>query len=201
VTFEEWDACVADSGCNGYKPSDQGWGRGRRPDMNMSWDDAKAYVRWLSKKTGKSYRLLSEAEREYITRAGTTTPFWWGESISTNQANYNGNYTYGSGVRGVYRGQTVVVESFEPNPWGLFQVHGNVWEWVEDCFHSDYLSAPSDGSPLILDTCGKRVLRGASWDRKPTYLRSASRLGWDASVRDNSFGFRVARSLLALKNP
>jgi formylglycine-generating enzyme required for sulfatase activity len=118
VTFEEWDACVADSGCNGYMPSDEGWGRWRRPVINVSWDDAKAYVRWLSRKTGKSYRLLSEAEREYVTRAGTTTPFWWGASISTQQANYNGNYAYGAEATGVSRRQTVPVDSFEPNPWG-----------------------------------------------------------------------------------
>jgi len=100
LTFDEWDACVADGGCNGYRPDDQGWGRGRQPVINVSSDDAKAYVAWLAKKTGKSYRLLSEAEREYVTRAGTTTPFWWGSSISTSQANYNGNFTYGNGVKG-----------------------------------------------------------------------------------------------------
>src|SRR6516162_2207229 len=108
VTFEEWDACVADGGCNGYKPSDEGWGRGRRPAINVSWDDARAYVGWLSRKTGKTYRLLSEAEREYVTRAGTTTPFWWGASISTQQANYSGNYTYGTEAKGVSRRQTVL---------------------------------------------------------------------------------------------
>jgi formylglycine-generating enzyme required for sulfatase activity len=200
LTFGEWDACVAGGGCNAYKPNDQGWGRGRLPVINVSWNDAKAYLAWLSKKTGKSYRLLSETEREYVTRAGTTTPFWWGDSISTNQANYDGNYIYGSGLRGSSRGRTVVVDSFEANPWGLFQVHGNVWEWVEDCFRTDYAKATSDGSPMVLDDCGKRVLRGASWDRKPTYLRSAARLGWDPSVRDNSFGFRVARSWLETKS-
>ena len=103
VTFDEWDACVADGGCNGYRPDDQGWGRGKRPVINVNWDDAKAYVAWLSRKTGKTYRLLSEAEREYVARAGTTTPFWWGSSISTSQANYDGNYTYGGGSKGEYR--------------------------------------------------------------------------------------------------
>src|SRR5262252_2968505 len=126
VTFEEWDSCVADGGCNGYTPSDEGWGRGRRPVINVSWDDAKAYVGWLSRKTGKTYRLLSEAEREYVTRAGTTTPFWWGSSISTSQANYNGNYIYGNGVKGEYRLRTLPVDSFEPNPWGFYQLHGNL---------------------------------------------------------------------------
>src|SRR5207302_6940801 len=108
---------------------------GRQPVINMSWDDAKAYLAWLSRKTGKSYRLLSETEREYVTRAGRSTPFWWGPSISTSQANYNGNYTYGGGSKGEYREKTVPVASFQPNPWGLYQVHGNVWEWTEDCYH------------------------------------------------------------------
>ena len=104
ITFEEWDACVADGGCNGHRPSDEGWGRGRRPVINVSWDDAKAYVAWLSRKTGKSYRLLTEAEREYVARAGTTTPFWWGSSISTGQANYDGKDAYAGGSKGEWCG-------------------------------------------------------------------------------------------------
>src|SRR5262249_61042118 len=100
VTFEEWDACVADGGCNGYKPSDEGWGRGRRPVINVSWDDAKAYTEWLSARTGKEYRLLSEAEREYVTRAGTTTPFWWGSAGAAGRANYEAHYGYVCGKRG-----------------------------------------------------------------------------------------------------
>jgi formylglycine-generating enzyme required for sulfatase activity len=105
LTFDQWEACVADGGCNGYKPDSQGWGRDLRPVINVSWDDAKTYAAWLSKKTGKSYRLLSEAEREYVTRAGATTPFWWGNSISTSQANYNGT-PYWGGAKGEYRGRT-----------------------------------------------------------------------------------------------
>jgi formylglycine-generating enzyme required for sulfatase activity len=146
VTFAEWDACVADGGCNGYRPDDEGWGRGKLPVINVSWDDAKAYALWLSGKTGKTYRLLSEAEREYAARAGTTTAFWWGSSISTSQANYEGNCTFAGGAKGVYREKTVSVDSFAPNPWGLYNVHGNVWEWVEDCWHETYQGAPVDGS-------------------------------------------------------
>jgi formylglycine-generating enzyme required for sulfatase activity len=157
VTFDEWDACATDGGCGGNRPSDQGWGRGRRPAINVSWNDAKAYVAWLSRKTGKTYRLPSEAEREYVTRAGTTTPFWWGSSISTSQANYNGNYTYGGGARGEYREKTLPVDTFQPNPWGLYQVHGNVSEWVEDCWND---SAPSDGSAWTSGDCSSRVVRG-----------------------------------------
>ena len=196
VTFDEWDACAADGGCNAYKPVDQNWGRGRRPVIHVSWDDAKAYVAWLSRKSGKIYRLLSEAEREYITRAGTTTPFWWGSSISTSQANFDGTKTYGSGPTGDFRQQTVPVDKFQPNPWGLYQVHGNVWDYVEDCFHETYAGAPSDGSAWTFEDCGLRVIRGGSWQRDPLHLRSASR---GASPSNNQtyydVGLRVARTL------
>ncbi|MFI4994331.1 MAG: SUMF1/EgtB/PvdO family nonheme iron enzyme [Hyphomicrobiales bacterium] len=195
LTFEEWDACVADGGCRGYKPDSQGWGRGRRPVINVSWDDAKAYIAWLAKKTGKTYRLLSEAEREYVTRAGTTTPFWWGNSISTSQANYDGT-PYGSGAKGEYRGRTVAVDSFEPNAWGLYQVHGNVYEWTEDCGNDSYQGAPADGSARTGGDCGSRVIRGGSWDYDAEYLRSASRLAYATDTRDVWLGFRVERTLL-----
>jgi formylglycine-generating enzyme required for sulfatase activity len=195
VTFDEWDACVADGGCNGYQPSDQGWGRGRRPVTNVSWDDAKAYVAWLSKKTGKPYRLLSEAEREYATRAGTTSPFWWGSSISTSQANYDGDFTYGDGTKDEYRGKTVPVDSFQPNPRGLYQVHGNLYDWVEDCYHDGYRGAPSDGSAWISEDCSLRVVRGGSWIDDPRTLRSAYRLKVSNVFRFRNLGFRVARTL------
>jgi formylglycine-generating enzyme required for sulfatase activity len=133
VTFADWDACVADGGCNAYRPDDHGWGRGRRPVINVSWDDANAYVAWISRKTGKNYRLLSEAEREYVTRAGSTTPFWWGATISPELANYNGKYAYGDGPTGEDRGRTLSVDSFQANPWGFYQIHGNVNEWTQDC--------------------------------------------------------------------
>jgi formylglycine-generating enzyme required for sulfatase activity len=195
VTFEEWDACVADGGCAISKPLDQGWGRGRRPVIDVTWDDAKAYVSWLSNKTGKPYRLLSEAEREYVTRAGTTTPFWWGSSISSDQANYDGTFTYGGGAKGENRRRTVPVDSFQPNPWDLFQVHGNVREWLEDCYHDSYRGAPSDGTAWISGDCSRRAIRGGSWLFEPRRLRSASR---DRNAPDRRFsglGFRVARAL------
>ena len=135
VTFDEWDACVRGGGCSGYRPDDQGWGRGSRPVINVSWGDVQAYVRWLSESTEAAYRLPSESEWEYAARAGTTTPFHTGSTISTDQANYNGNYTYGSGSRGRYRGRTTSVGTFAPNAFGLYDVHGNVREWVEDCWH------------------------------------------------------------------
>ncbi|MGP0088946.1 MAG: SUMF1/EgtB/PvdO family nonheme iron enzyme [Xanthobacteraceae bacterium] len=222
VTFDEWDACVVDGGCdrwkpcvanggcNVYKPSDEGWGRGRRPVINVSWDDAKGYVAWLSRKTGKTYRLLSEAEREYVARAGTSTPFWWGSSISTSQANYDGTSTYGGGSKGEYRKQTLPVDSFQPNPWGLYQVHGNVWEWVEDCYDSTYPGGsfrsriPSDGSALVAGVsvsgfCDFHVARGGSWSARAGDLRAARRNGVRSSTmsenRTSVVGFRLARTL------
>jgi formylglycine-generating enzyme required for sulfatase activity len=197
LTFDEWDACVADGGCNGYKPPDQGGGRGRLPVINVSWNDANAYVAWLAKKTGKPYRLLSEAEREYVTRAGTTTPFWWGNSISPSQANYDGNDVYGNGVKGEYRQRTVPVDSFATNPWGLYQVHGNVWEWTEDCYHDSYGGAPPDGSAWTKGDCSNtHVFRGGSWRLSPRDLRSASRGRLTTGNRRSDLGFRVGRTLI-----
>ena len=191
VTFAEWDACVAGGGCGGYKPSNSGWGRGDRPVINVSWDDAKAYVKWLSDKTRKKYRLLSEAEREYVTRAGTDTPFWWPNSISTDKANYDGNSTYGGGSKGEYRHMTLPVKSFQPNPWGLYQVHGNVWEWTEDCWHGNYHNAPGDGSAWTTGDCivSFAAARGSAIHR---VFRAAFRYGYTPDIRDDNIGFRVA---------
>jgi formylglycine-generating enzyme required for sulfatase activity len=195
VTFAEWDACVADGGCNGYTPADQYWGRGKQPVINVNWNDAQAYVRWLSGKTGQTYRLLSESEREYVARAGTTTPFWWGKSISPAQANYDGSaepYKGGSS-KGEYRQRTVAVDSFKPNPWGLYNVHGNVWEWTQDCWNGSNYGNPGDGKARTSGDCTRHVLRGGSWGSAPKNLRSAFRFtDFDRSV---IFGFRVARSV------
>jgi formylglycine-generating enzyme required for sulfatase activity len=191
VTFEEWDACVADGGCDGYRPDDQGWGRGRQPVIDVSWEQAQTYLGWLSRKTGRTYRLLTEAEREFVARAGTQYPFWWGASINTDQANYNGTQTYGGAI-GEFRRRTVPVDSFAPSPWGLYQMNGNVWEWVEDCFHDSYRGAPSDGSAWISGNCNWRVLRGGSWSDLPQNIRSATR-SWNQ--RGEVVGFRVARTL------
>jgi formylglycine-generating enzyme required for sulfatase activity len=195
VTFEEWDACVEARGCNGYRPRDEGWGRGRRPVINVSWNDAKLYVEWLSNKTGKNYRLLSEAEREYVTRAGATSPFWWGSSISTQQANYLGNFTYRGSAKGENRNQTLAVDTLQPNPWGLYHVHGNVLDWTEDCYHDNYIQAPSDGSAWTSGDCTRRVLRGGSWAYVPGNLRAAYRIRASANDRDENYGFRLGRVL------
>ena len=131
-----------------------------------------------------------------MARAGTTTPFHFGRTISTEQANYNGNFTYGSGRKGVYRKKTVSVESFPPNDFGLHNVHGNVREWVEDCWHASYRGAPSDGRAWTVGgDCSRRVSRGGSWSSDPRFLRSAYRGGDPTGIRINNVGFRVARTL------
>ena len=195
VTFGEWDACVSEGGCNGYQPDGEGWGRGDRPVINVSWDDARAYVRWLSERTGKPYRLLSESEWEYVARAGTMEPFHTGETISANQANYDSSYTYGSGQKGRYRGRTVQAGTFSPNAFGLHEVHGNVWEWTQDCWNEDYAAAPTDSRPRETGECEQRVMRGGSWGDVPWLLRSADRGKSEPGIRGPRIGFRVARAI------
>ena len=195
VTFREWDACHRDGVCS-HNPPDAGWGRGDRPVINVSWNDAKEYVRWLSRKTGEDYRLLSESEWEYAARAGTTGPFHFGTTITPDQANYDGRYTYGTGRKGRYRQRTVPVGSFSPNAFGLHDVHGNVREWVEDCWHGSYRGARVDGSAWMSGgDCGARVLRGGSWSSGPWFLRSAIRLRSSTGLRGGNVGFRVSRTL------
>ena len=184
VTFAEWDACVSAEGCNGHSPADRGWGRGQYPVIYVSWNDAQAYVKWLSNETGKRYRLLSEAEWEYVARAGTETPFHFGMTISTDQANYNRNY----------RAQTVEAGSFPSNGYGLHDVHGNVDEWVQDCWNDSYFGAPTDGSAWTSGDCSGRVLRGGSWDSKHRNLHLADRDWGPTNYRSIRTGFRVART-------
>ena len=204
MTFDEWDLCHQDLGC-GIPGDDGGWGRGTRPAINLNWQDVREYVRWLSGKAGREYRLLSEAEWEYVTRAGTTTPFHFGWTISADQANYNGYFVYGEGCGGIVldgigverhsdRGKTVPVGSFGANDFGLYDVHGNVWEWVQDCWNSGYDGGPTDGSAWESGQCGRRVLRGGAWISVPRDLRAASRGRMTIGTR--SYGFRVARTLV-----
>ena len=199
VTFAEWDAALA-AGAKLNKPEDRGWGRGARPVIHVSWEDAQSYIAWLNQRAGlagrkDAYRLPTEAEWEYACRAGTTTPFSFGETISTAQANHNGNYTYGSGPKGEYRQQTLPVGSFPPNPFGLYDMHGNVREWVEDCWRNSLTGQPADGAAYTTQGCSYRVNRGGSWFYGPQNLRSADR-GWNAPTdRDDILGFRLARTL------
>ena len=203
VTFAEWDACVASGGCR-HRPNDEGWGRGKRPVINVSWTDVTTeYLRWLNGKTGKTYRLLSEAEWEYVARAGATTRYFFGEDM-------NGLCTFANvpdlaakekqkdwviaGCRDGYF-TTAPVGSFRPNAFGLYDVHGNVWEWVQDCWNPNYSVAPIDGSPWLLRECNARVLRGGAWNSLPQLLRLANRGRNQPEFRSNFNGFRVARNL------
>ncbi len=188
VTFAEWDSCVVAGGCT-HNPDDKGWGRGSRPVINVSWDDAQEYARWLAGETGKNYRLLSEAEWEYVARAGSTTKYPWGNWIGTNKANCSG-----CGSRWDAK-STAPVGSFEANAFGVFNTAGNVCEWVEDCWNENYSGAPSDGSVWTRGACEMRVVRGGAWNYFRRTLRSANRIWNGSGNRYDNFGFRVARTL------
>jgi formylglycine-generating enzyme required for sulfatase activity len=167
------------------------------PVVCVNWDDAKVYAKWLARITGKPYRLLSEAEREYVTLAGRETPFWWGSWITADRANYNGRVDYEvGGSEGEWRKSTVPVDSFGANPWGIYNVHGNVWEWCEDVWHENYISAPVDGSAWLQGGEARlRVVRGGSWESDPRDLRAADRRGISGLDWANIIGFRLARTL------
>jgi formylglycine-generating enzyme required for sulfatase activity len=191
---------------------------GRHPVVCVSWDDANAYIKWLSAKTGKPYRLLAEAEREYVTRAGTSSAYWWGNAVRPDFANYEKppqqpavdnsdpskaklasttstvSSTSQAGTGGAPKG-TVPVHLFQPNPWGLFQVHGNVAEWIEDCWNRSYMGAPSDGAAVTTGDCDRHGLRGGGWSYRASDIRSAYR---ESARKENRYvhvGFRVARDL------
>lgn len=187
VTFAEWDQCVDDGGCK-FRPDDRGWGRGSHPVINVSWLDAKKYVAWLTKKTGYTYRLPTEAEWEYAARGGTATAFWWGRRVGARHANCKECST-GDSER------TLPVGSFKANPFGLFDTAGNVAEWVEDCWNDSYQGAPTNGSAWTKGQCRLRVLRGGSFDSESDYVRSNSRFRYDVDVRYLGNGFRVVRQL------
>ncbi|WP_306252874.1 formylglycine-generating enzyme family protein [Parvularcula sp. IMCC14364] len=184
VTFSEWDACVADGGCNGYSPSDEDWGRSDRPVILVSWRDAQAYIAWLNSKVeGAPYRLLMEHEWEYAARAGTTTPYWWGEEASDEFANY-----------GWKIGRTMPVGGYPANPFGLHDMHGNVYEWVQDCYRGNPGPSP-DVSEGVGNTECPRALRGGSWSSGLLDLRSAYRYRDNSAARVVTLGFRIARTL------
>lgn len=189
VTFAQWDACVAEGGCM-HRPDDEGWGRGNQPVMNVNWNDAKQFVAWLARKTGKSYRLLSEAEWEYSGRAGTTTQYYWGDSDS-DICRYA---SVDKGGQGCGTHKTSPVGSRQPNAFGLYDMLGNVWEWVEDCYNKGIDGVPDDGNARTAGDCGWRMLRGGAWNHSPGLLRFANRGYNPATFRDASIGFRVART-------
>ena len=187
VTFDDWDACVSVGGCRAVPSS--GFGRGRWPVINVTWDDASQYAQWLSKMTGRTYRLLTEAEWEYAARGGTTTAYSWGDQLGTGHANCGG-------CGGLWDNQrTSKVGSFPRNGFGLYDMSGNVWQWVQDCWHADYTGAPGDGSAWEEPDCVLRVNRGGSWNTKGETMRVAHRASYDQSNRNYSRGFRVATTL------
>jgi formylglycine-generating enzyme required for sulfatase activity len=185
VTFEQWDACVAAAACPTAVDS---WGRGTMPVIDVSWDGAKLYVAWLSHVTGKEYRLPTEAEWEYAARAGSSTRYAWGDEPGIGHANCNGCVS-------AWTLQTAPVGSFQPNAFGLFDMQGNVWEWVEDVWHDSYEGAPTDGSAWIEGDATYRVVRGASWHNEPELTRVAIRFKRHREVQFDTLGFRVARTI------
>ena len=188
VTFDEYDRFAAATGRS--RPDDEGWGRGRRPVVNVSWDDAQAYVSWLSSETGVRYRLPSEAEWEYAARAGSTAAYSWGNEIGRNRANCDGCGSQWD------EEMTAPVGSFGANPWGLHDMHGNVSEWLEDCWHETYAGAPADGSAWTAGgDCDRRVSRSGFWGSNPGGLRAANRGGGGAGFGFSFRGFRVATTL------
>jgi formylglycine-generating enzyme required for sulfatase activity len=157
--------------------------------INVSWYDAEKYVKWLSAMTGRPYRLLSEAEWEYAARAGTTTAYYWGDDIGKNNAD-----CHGCDSRWDNR-ETAPVGSFKPNAFGLYDMAGNVYQWVQDCVHANYNGAPDNASVWKGGNCSYRILRGASWASEPRYPRSTFRLYYVPDARANGIGFRVARTI------
>jgi formylglycine-generating enzyme required for sulfatase activity len=199
VTWAQWELCVLEQGCSDSEQigagDDNGWGKGDLPVINVDWDDARSFAAWLSRKTGAKYRLLSEAEWEYVARANTETPFHTGPQITTADANFEGTETYNGSPKGIYRQKTTAVGKFPANAFGLFDVHGNLWEWVQDCYNSNYEGAPSDGSAWETGDCTRRVTRSGSWANTPQKVRSAMRDRDRSSIRNKYYGIRVARDL------
>jgi len=190
VTFSQWDVCYSEGGTNHW-PDDYGNGRGNRPVIDVNWDDVKEYIKWLNEKTGKHYRLPSEAEWEYAARAGSSTKYSWGNSVGKNKANCDGCGSQWDNMK------TAPVKSFPKNNFGLYEMHGNVAEWVEDYWHDDYSGAPSDGRAWTSggDEFDTRVRRGGDFDVEAPYLCSNFRDGDSSIVRDGCTGFRLAHDI------
>jgi hypothetical protein len=174
VTFKEWDACVAAGGCGAYQPSDNGWGRGNRPVINVSWEDAQAYIQWISEKTGKTYRLPTKDEWEIAALAGSTTDYYWGNDVGRNNANCDGCGSEWDNRR------TAPVGSFKPNAFGIYDMMGNVWQWTDTCWQGN---------------CTKRMFFGGSWNHRPQDMRAITRNWFNTNKRMRYLGFRLAMTL------
>ena len=192
VTFAQWDGCLADGGCQ-HRPADQGWGGGDRPVVDVSWNDAQAYLAWLRRKTGRDYQLPSEAQWEYAARGGTDTRVYPGSCISSDQANFNAMFPATGCAAGQFRQQTLPVASFAANPFGLHDIHGNVWEWVQDCWNEDYRGAPEDDRPRLSGNCADGTVRGGAWHDWGYWVRAAARYHFPRESRHPYGGFRPAR--------
>ncbi len=195
ITFNDWRKCVAGGGCRGYRPKDAGWGRGKRPAIYISWNDAQSYIKWLNRTTGYRYRLPTEAEWEYVARGQTKAPFSTGDSISAAQANFNGEHPYGKAPTGEYRRKTLPVGSFAANKYGVYDIHGNVYEWVQDCWSPSHVGAPIDGSARSDGDCNFRIMRGGSWVTHGYQMRASKRLRYTTDYRYDDYGFRLARTI------
>lgn len=193
VTFAMFDAFCAAT--EREPPEDESWGRADRPVIHVSYWDAVDYADWLSERTGRACRLPTEAEWEYACRAGTTTAFWTGETLTTEQANYDADIICGSSPEGVYGQRTTPVRSFPPNPWGLHDMHGNVWEWCASAYDADYTGREQYDASRDRANKGPRALRGGSWYNWPAWVRSAVRFGDTPTFCDIHVGFRLVRSL------
>ena len=197
VSFAEYDRYVQATGAR--RPGDEGRGRGNRPVINVDWEEARAYAGWLSEQTGRNYRLPTEAEWEYAARAGTTTIYSWGNEASHEQANYGQDECCEGLAQGSDRWEyTAPVGSFPANGFGLYDMHGNVWEWTQDCWHDSYRGAPTNGQDwegANGGNCDRRVVRGGSWNSAPGYLRAAARVSLRVSDRDFDLGLRLVQDL------
>lgn len=190
ITFDQWEACASSGGCaDNPAPDDASWGRGARPVINVSWSQAREYASWLSAQTGQHYRLLTETEWEYAARAGANTRFSWGELEPTCAT----SAPSGSNFEPCADDRTIPVGSFPPNGFGLFDMHGNVWEWVEDCY-ARYPLPSAPRSQTQSNECALRVIRGGSWGVEARDLRTANRFKVDPTLQSPYLGFRVARS-------
>jgi serine/threonine-protein kinase len=195
VTFAQYDTYTKATGVS--RASDLDWGRGQQPVISVSYDDAQAYADWLSEQTGERYYLPSEAQWEYAARAGSKTPFSTGKCITTDQANYDGSFDFNDcgSDSGVFRQRPSPVASYRPNAFGLYDMHGNVYEWTQDCWSDNYNEAPVDGSAREEGDCERGVLRGGSWYHSPKFLRSALRNVDTRSLRYHTNGFRLAKDV------
>jgi formylglycine-generating enzyme required for sulfatase activity len=187
ITFEQYDRFAVATARQ--RPNDKDWGRGRQPVINVSWNDAAEYAKWLIVQTGERYRLPSESEWEYAARGGTETSYWWGDELKAAMANFAKSDSRWGGK------QTSPVGSFPPNSFGLYDTAGNVWEWVQDSWHEDYKGAPTDGSAWEEKGGGRRVIRGGSWFDGPDFLRSSNRLRGIAGYRYFFIGIRLAQDI------